>query len=100
MERWRAIEQHRMIFNHLFEHIPHFRLDTLNKALCTFNVMCKVLLHQLTHNKWLEQFQSHLFGQATLIQFEIWPNHNDRTTRVINALTEQILSKAALFTFE
>ncbi len=89
-----------MILNHLFEHIPYFWLYSLHKAFRALNVVCEVLLYQLAHDKRLEEFQGHLLGQPALVQLQIRPNHDHRTTRVVNALTKQILSEAALLTLE
>src|SRR2546430_12195276 len=89
-----------MVFNDLFQYVPHFRFDTLDKALRTLDVVGKVLLNKLTHDEWLEEFQCHTFWQTTLVQFQVWSNHDYRTTRVVNTLTKQVLTEAALLTFE
>src|SRR5690242_5128179 len=82
VQRWGTVQQDRMVFDDLFQYIPHFRLDTLNKAFRTLDVMGKVLLNQLTHDEWLEEFQCHTFWQTTLVQLQIRSDHDYRATRV------------------
>src|SRR5262245_3275085 len=59
-----------------------------------------VEIHQAFHHERLEQLQRHLLGQAALMQLQLWADHDDRTTRVINALAEQVLSEPALLALE
>src|SRR5260370_7659877 len=96
VEGRRTVQEHGMIFNHLFQHIPPLWLDTLHKAFRALNIMREVLLHQLTHHKWLEELQCHLLGQATLVQLEVRAYYNHRTTRVVNTLTKQVLPETPL----
>src|SRR5579859_1220267 len=100
VQGWCAVQQHGVILNHLFEYIPHFRLDALYETFGTLDIVCEILLHQFAHDKWLEQLQGHTFWQAALMQFEFWPHHDNRTARVVNAFTEQVLTETTLFTLE
>ena len=36
----------------------------------------------------LEQFQSHLLWQTTLMQTKLWPHYNYRTTRIVNTFSK------------
>src|SRR5690606_33647848 len=51
-------------------------------------------------NKRLEQLQCHFLGQTTLVQTQGWPHNDHRTTRVVNALTEQVLTETTLLTLD
>src|SRR5437870_4526194 len=84
----RTVQQYWMVFNDLFQHVPYFRLHTFYKTLGALDIVGKVLLHQLAHHKWLEEFQRHALGQATLMQLQFWPDHDNGTARVVNALTQ------------
>src|SRR5450755_28571 len=100
VQRWRTVQQHRMVLNDLFQYIPNLRLDALHKALRTLDIVREVLLHQLAHNEWLEEFQSHTLRQTALMQFQVRANHNNGTTGVVHTFTEQVLAEATLLTFE
>ena len=48
----------------------------------------------------LEQLKRHLFGQTALVQLEVRANGNNRTARVVDALTKQVLTEAALLALD
>src|ERR1700693_1255565 len=41
VQRWCTVQQNWMIFNDLFQHIPHFWFDTLYKTLGALDIVCK-----------------------------------------------------------
>src|SRR5438046_10762080 len=100
VQRWSTVQQHGMVFNDLFQYIPHFRLHALHKTLGALDIVRKVLLNQLAHDEWLEEFQRHSLRKTTLVQLQIRTYHNNRAARVVYTLTEQVLAEAPLLTFE
>ena len=48
----------------------------------------------------LEQLESHLLRQAALVKLELRTDDDNRTSRVIDTFSEQILTETSLFTFE
>ena len=56
--------------------------------------------HQALHNEGLEQLQSHLLGQTALIHLQFGADYDYRTAGVVNTLTQQVLTEAALLTLE
>ena len=51
-------------------------------------------------NKRLEQFERHLLRQAALVQFEFRTDGNNRTSRIVNAFTQQVLTETTLLAFQ
>src|SRR5690606_36858042 len=51
-------------------------------------------------NEGLEQFESHLLRQTTLVQTQGRTYHDHGTTGVVYALTQQVLTETALLTFD
>ena len=100
VQGWCAVQQHRMLGDDLFEHIPHLRTLTLDHPLGTLDVLGMVEIDQSLHHERLEQLQSHQLGQTTLVQLELRADHDDRTARVVDALTEQVLAEPALLALE
>src|SRR5205085_2698933 len=100
VQRWRTVQEHRVILNDLFQYIPHFRLHALHKTLGAFDIVRKVLLNQLAHDEWLEEFKRHSLRETTLVQLQVRTYHNNRAARVVYTLTEQVLAEAPLLTFE
>src|SRR5713226_8523906 len=89
-----------MVFDDLLEYVPHFRLDTLDKAFRALDVVREVLLDQFAHDEGFEEFQGHLFGQTALMQLQIGADHDDGAARVVDALAEQVLTEAPLLALE
>src|SRR6266849_133418 len=100
VQRGGAVQQHRMVFDDLLEYVPHFRLDTLDKAFRALDVVREVLLDQFAHDERFEEFQGHLFRETALVQLQIRADHDDGAARVVNALAEQVLTEAPLLALE
>ncbi|MPM89264.1 hypothetical protein SDC9_136372 [bioreactor metagenome] len=82
----RAVEEHRVLFDDVFQNVPHLRLYPLHHALCALDVMGVSVLHQLFHDKGLKQLQRHFFGQAALVHFQLRSHHDNRTSGIVHTL--------------
>ena len=100
VQRRRAVEQYRMLGDHLLQHRPHLGGLFLHQGLGLLDVEHHVLLYQLLHDEGLEQLQGHLGGQPALVQLEIRTHHDHRTPGVVDPLAQQILPEAALLALE
>src|SRR5690348_3097751 len=100
MQRRRAVEEHRVIANDLFENLVDLRRFALDDLLGAFHGLRDALFHKLMDDKRLEELQCHQFWQTTLMQLELRADDDDRTTRVVHALAEQVLTEPALLALE
>ena len=89
-----------MVFNDLFQDVPNDRLLLLDHLFRLLDGGAVSGLFQPVINERLEQFQSHLLGQTALVQLEFGTDHDDRTSRVVDALAQQVLTEASLLAFE
>ena len=96
----RAVEQHRVLADDLFQHVPHDRALTLDHPLGGLDVLRVVEVDQPLHHERLEQLQRHLLGQTALVQLELRADDDDRTAGVVDALAEQVLPEPALLALE
>src|SRR3954447_4967661 len=96
----RAIEQHRMLADDLVQDVPDFRLLLFDKFLGLFDRRGQALGVEPCVNERLEQLQRHLLRQAALMQLQLGADHDDRTTRVVDALAEQVLPESTLLAFQ
>ena len=55
---------------------------------------------ELVVDERLEQLERHLLGKPALVQLELGADDDDRTARVVDALSEQVLTKTALLALE
>ena len=100
VQRWCAVEQHRVLLNNLFQNVPHFGALTINQALRGLDVLSDLQINEALLYERLEQLECHDLGQTTLVQLERWPNNDNRTARVVHALAQKVLAEAALLALE
>ncbi len=65
-----------MLADHFLKNIPDFRTLGLDHFLRGFNRGGNAIQFQLGVDKRLEQFQRHFLRQTTLVQFQLWTNHD------------------------
>ncbi len=63
VQRRRAVEQHRVFADDLFEDVPHHGLTPFDHALGALDVLRHLGLDQTLHDEGLEEFQRHHLGQ-------------------------------------
>ena len=68
VQRRRAVQEHRMLADHLVEDIPDFRLLLLHQLLCLLDRRGMALRVQARIDERLEQLERHLLRQAALMQ--------------------------------
>ncbi len=95
-----AVKQHGVLSNNAFQDVPHDRTTTLHHALGALDVLSNLCLDESLHDKGLKELQRHHLWQATLVQFQLRAHHDDGTTRVVNALSEQVLTESSLLTLQ
>ena len=80
VKRWRAVQEHRMVFNYFFENVPDNRFLLLHHFFGLLDGGAVSGLFETVIDEWLEQFERHLLGQTALVQLEFGANHNDGTS--------------------
>ena len=75
-----TVQHNRMFFDNIFQHIPHLWLKLLYHLLGILNIMGCSALNQFFHNERLEQLDSHLFRQTTLIDLQLRSYYDNRTS--------------------
>ena len=94
-----AVEHNRMFADHFIQNIPHHRHFLLHQLFRRFHGSRFAAHFQLVEDERFEQFQGHAFGQAALVQAQVGAYGNHGTAGVVDALTQQVLTEAAAFTF-
>ena len=92
----RTVQQHGVLGDDLFQHVPHLRAVALHHPLGRLDVLRVVQVHQALHHERLEQLQRHLLGQTALVQLQLRAHHDHGTAGVVHALAQQVLAEAAL----
>ena len=89
-----------MLTNHLGQDIPNLGWLALDHFLGRFDRARQTSVLELAKNKGLEQLESHFLRQTTLVKLQGWTRHDYRTARVINTLSEKVLTETALLTLD
>ena len=93
---WSAVQEHGMFRDDLFEHVPNVACATIHCALRCLDVSCIFKLDQTLDDEWFEELECHRRRQTALMQLQGRANNDYRTARVVNALTEQVLTETAV----
>ncbi len=100
VKRRRAVEQHRVVLDDLFEDVPDLLILALQHLLGRLDGVGVAEFLQATDDERLEQLKRDDLRQTTLVQTQIRTNDDDRTCRVVDALAEQVLAEAALLALD
>ena len=100
VKRRSTVEQYGVTLNNVFQNIHHNRVFTVDDFLSGFHRLHNTALNELTDDKRLIQFSSHVLGQTALVHLQLRTNHDNRTSGVVHTFTEEVLTEAALLTLE
>ncbi len=100
VKRWRAVEHDRVLADHFVEDVPDFLAFLLDPLLGLLQGHRKTLGVEARVDERLEQFERHLLGQTALVQLQFRTGNDDRTTGIVDALTQKVLAEAALLALE
>ena len=95
-----TVKKHWVFADNFSENVPNLWQLALNHLFGSFDGGSKTTHFQLAENERLEQLESHLLRQTTLVQTQGRTYGNYRTTRVVNTLTEQVLTETTLLTLD
>src|SRR6185312_4579148 len=100
MQGRRAVQQDRVLADHLFEDVPDLGPLLLDHPLGRLDRRGEAVEFELRIDERLEQLQGHFFRQAALVQLQFRPDDDDRAAGIIDALAEQVLPEPALLALE
>ena len=95
-----AVQQHRMLADHLFEDVPDLRPLLLDHALRRLDRAGEAVEFELRIDERLEQLQGHLLRQPALVQLQLGTDDDHRAAGIIDALAQEVLAEAALLALE
>ena len=95
VQRRRAVQEHRVLADHLVEDVPHLGTLLLHHLLGALDGGDEAALLELVVDEGLEELERHLLRQPALVEAELRADDDDRAARVVDALAEQVLAEAA-----
>ena len=100
VQRWRTVQQHRVLFDDLFQNVPHDGVVVFHLFLGGLDRGGNAHLLQAGKDEGFEQLQRHQLGQTALVQFERRAYGNHRAAGIIHALAQQVLTEATAFALD
>ena len=100
VQRRRAVQQHRVLANDLFENVPHLRSLALHELLRGLDRGRETAQLELAEDEGLEQLERHLLRQSALVELQGRADDDDGAPRIVDPLAEQILSEPALLALD
>ena len=98
VKRRGTVQHNRMTLHYILKNIPDNWLATINNLLGALNSLNDTTLNQLTDDKWFVKLCSHQFRKTTLTHLQLWTYNDYRTGRIVNTLTQQVLTETTLLT--
>ena len=95
-----TVQQYRMSFHYMLKNIPDHRFLAVNNLLRGFYGLHNTAFNQFTYDKRFVKFCSHQLRNTAFTHFQLGTYNDYRTSRVVNTLTEQILTETSLLTFQ
>ena len=100
VQRRRAVQENRVALGDFFEDVPDLRRLALDHLLRATNRVDVAEILEPANDERLEQDERHLLRQTALIQLQLRTDDDDGTTRVIDALAEQVLTETSALALE
>src|SRR5262245_15642368 len=89
-----------MLANHFLEDVPDDGVLLFHHLLGSFDRRAVASLFEPVINERFEQFERHSLRKAALMQLKIRANHDDGTSRIVDALSKQVLAETPLLALQ
>ena len=100
VQRRCTVEQNRMALHDVLQNIPDNRLTAVYNLLGRLDGLDNTALDKLADDKRLVELGGHQLRQTALTHLQLRTYDDNRTGRVVDTLTEQVLTEAALLTLQ
>ena len=100
VQRRSTVEQDRMALEDIFEDFPHDGLLAVDDALGALDGLHQAAFEEFADDIGFEKLGGHILGKTALVHLQLGTDNNDRTAGVVDTLTKQVLTEAALFALE
>ena len=100
VQRRSTVQKHGVTLHHVLQDIPDDGLTTIDDTLGALHRLHDTALDELTDDERLIKLGGHELRQTALAHLQLRTDDDHRTGRVVDTLTEKVLTEAALLTFE
>ena len=100
VQRRGAVHQHGVALDDVFEDAPDDGILAVDDLLGGLHRLDDAALDQLADHERLVQFGGHVLRNTHLVHLQLGADDDDRTGRVVDTLTEQVLTETSLLALE
>ena len=100
VKRWCTVEEHGVTFHNEFEDVPNNGITTIDDFLRTLHGLDDAAFNEFANNERFIEFCCHEFGQTAFSHFEFGTYNDYGTTRIVDTLTEEVLTETSLLTLQ
>ena len=95
-----TVEHNRMTLHHILENIPDYWLTTINNLLGALYSLHNTTFYELADNEWLIKLGSHQLRKTTFTHLQLRTYNDYRSSRIVDTLTQQVLTETTLLTLQ
>ena len=95
-----TVQHDRVLRDDVLEDIPYFALKALDHLLGALNIVRRSAAYEFLHNERLEELDRHLLGKTALIDLQLRTYDDNGTSRIVDALSEKILTETSGLAFQ
>ena len=92
----RTVQENRMTLHDILQDVPDYWLTAVNDFLCALYRLHDAALNKLSDDEWFVKLRSHLLWQTYLTHIQLGTHNDNRTARIVNTLTKQVLAETSL----
>ena len=95
-----TVEEHWVTLHHVFQNVPNHGFLAVHNLLGALHSLHNAALNELADYEWLVKFGCHVFWNTALAHLQLRAYHDYRTSRIVDTLTEEVLTETTLLTFK
>ncbi len=95
-----TVKKDRMTFHHVLKDIPYDRILTVYYLLCRLHSLDYSPLNKFPYDKRFVEFCSHELRKTAFVHLKFRTYNDHRTCRIVNTLSEKVLTETTLLTFK
>ena len=100
VKRRGTVEEHGVTLHHVLQNVPDDGLAAVDNLLGRLDRLHNAALDELADDERLVELGGHQLGQTALAHLQLRTDDDNRTGRIVDTLTEQVLTEAALLTLQ
>ena len=95
-----TVEEYGVTLHHILKNIEDNGLTTIDNLLGTLDRLHNTALNELADDERLVELGGHQLGKTALAHLQLRTDNDNRTSGIVDTLTEKVLTEASLLTLQ